>query len=79
MDGPSHRAGSPNQSSGPASSLINFERSLRTASAPSNSHGSEELSGQALVLGGGMAGMLAARVLVDTFEQVMIIERHLNH
>ena len=33
-------------------------------------------SGQALVLGGGMAGMLAARALADTFEQVTIIERH---
>ena len=33
-------------------------------------------SGQAVVLGGGMAGMLAARVLADTFEQVTIIERH---
>jgi 2-polyprenyl-6-methoxyphenol hydroxylase-like FAD-dependent oxidoreductase len=32
--------------------------------------------GQAVVLGGGMAGMLAARVLADTFEQVTIIERH---
>ncbi len=31
---------------------------------------------QAVVLGGGMAGMLAARVLADTFEQVTIIERH---
>jgi 2-polyprenyl-6-methoxyphenol hydroxylase-like FAD-dependent oxidoreductase len=33
-------------------------------------------SGQAVVLGGGMAGMLAARVLTDTFEQVTVIERH---
>jgi hypothetical protein len=33
-------------------------------------------SGQAVVLGGGMAGMLAARVLADSFEQVTIIERH---
>jgi hypothetical protein len=33
-------------------------------------------SGQAVVLGGGVAGMLAARVLADTFEQVTIIERH---
>ena len=32
--------------------------------------------GRAVVLGGGMAGMLAARVLADTFEQVTIIERH---
>jgi 2-polyprenyl-6-methoxyphenol hydroxylase-like FAD-dependent oxidoreductase len=33
-------------------------------------------SGQAVVLGCGLAGMLAARVLVDTFEQVTVIERH---
>jgi hypothetical protein len=40
--------------------------------------GPEEMdqSGQAVVLGGGVAGMLAARVLADTFEQVTIIERH---
>ncbi len=39
--------------------------------------GPEEMdrSGQAVVLGGGVAGMLAARVLADTFEQVTIIER----
>ncbi len=35
-------------------------------------------SGRALVLGGGMAGMLAARVLADTFEHVTIIERHVH-
>jgi hypothetical protein len=29
-----------------------------------------------VVLGGGVTGMLAARVLADTFEQVTIIERH---
>jgi hypothetical protein len=34
---------------------------------------------QAVVLGGGMAGMLAARVLADTFEQVTIVERHDYH
>jgi ribulose 1,5-bisphosphate synthetase/thiazole synthase len=33
-------------------------------------------NGQAVVLGGGLAGLLAARVLADTFEEVMIIERH---
>ncbi len=33
-------------------------------------------SGHAVVLGGGMAGMLAAGVLADTFEQVTVIERH---
>lgn len=32
--------------------------------------------GRAVVLGGGLAGLLAARVLADTFEEVMIIERH---
>jgi 2-polyprenyl-6-methoxyphenol hydroxylase-like FAD-dependent oxidoreductase len=34
-----------------------------------------ELSGHAVVLGGGIAGMLAAGVLADYFELVMIIER----
>jgi flavin-dependent dehydrogenase len=33
-------------------------------------------NGQAVVLGGGLAGLLAARVLADKFEEVMIIERH---
>jgi flavin-dependent dehydrogenase len=33
-------------------------------------------TGRAVVLGGGLAGLLAARVLADTFEEVMIIERH---
>lgn len=33
-------------------------------------------SGRAVVLGGGLAGLLAARVLADWFEEVMIIERH---
>jgi ketosteroid isomerase-like protein len=33
-------------------------------------------SGQAVVLGDGMAGMLTARVVADTFGQVRIIERH---
>src|SRR4029450_6303967 len=36
-------------------------------------------SGQAVVLGGGVAGMLAAGVLDDTFEQVTIIERHAHY
>jgi 2-polyprenyl-6-methoxyphenol hydroxylase-like FAD-dependent oxidoreductase len=36
-------------------------------------------SGQAVVLGGGVAGMLAARVLGDTFDQVTIIERHAHY
>jgi NAD(P)-binding Rossmann-like domain len=31
-----------------------------------------------VVLGGGIAGMLAARVLTDTFEQVTVIERHVR-
>jgi flavin-dependent dehydrogenase len=39
---------------------------------------SEPANGRAVVLGGGLAGLLAARVLVDTFEEVMIIERHLS-
>jgi predicted flavoprotein YhiN len=33
-------------------------------------------SGQVVVLGGGMAGMLAARVLTDNFEQVTVIGPH---
>jgi hypothetical protein len=33
-------------------------------------------SGHAVVLGGGIAGLLAARVLADAFEQVTVIERH---
>jgi flavin-dependent dehydrogenase len=33
-------------------------------------------NGRAVVLGGGLAGLLAARVLADRFEEVMIIERH---
>jgi 2-polyprenyl-6-methoxyphenol hydroxylase-like FAD-dependent oxidoreductase len=33
-------------------------------------------NGRAIVLGGGLSGLLAARVLTDTFEEVMIIERH---
>jgi hypothetical protein len=33
-------------------------------------------NGRAVVLGGGLAGLLAARVLADTFEEVIIIERH---
>ena len=34
-----------------------------------------ELKGHAVVLGGGIAGMLAVGVLADHFELVMIIER----
>ena len=41
---------------------------LAQTSAPGN--------GRAVVLGGGLAGLLAARVLADWFEEVMIIERH---
>jgi 2-polyprenyl-6-methoxyphenol hydroxylase-like FAD-dependent oxidoreductase len=41
---------------------------LAQTSAPRN--------GRAVVLGGGLAGLLAARVLADWFEEVMIIERH---
>jgi len=37
-----------------------------------------ELKGHAVVLGGGMAGMLAAGVLADHFELVMIIERRIR-
>jgi predicted oxidoreductase len=37
-----------------------------------------ELKGHAVVLGGGIAGMLAAGVLADYFELVMIIERHVR-
>lgn len=33
-------------------------------------------SGRAVVLGGGLAGVLAARALTDTFEEIVIIERH---
>jgi flavin-dependent dehydrogenase len=33
-------------------------------------------NGRAVVLGGGLAGLLAARVLADAFEEVLIIERH---
>ena len=34
-----------------------------------------EKSGHALVIGGSMSGMLAARVLADHFERVTIVER----
>jgi 2-polyprenyl-6-methoxyphenol hydroxylase-like FAD-dependent oxidoreductase len=37
-----------------------------------------ELKEHAVVLGGGIAGMLAAVVLADYFESVMIIERHIK-
>lgn len=33
------------------------------------------MSGQAVVLGGSMAGMLAARVLADRYERVIVVER----
>jgi 2-polyprenyl-6-methoxyphenol hydroxylase-like FAD-dependent oxidoreductase len=36
-------------------------------------------SGQALVLGGSMAGMLAARVLADRYERVIVVERDQLH
>ena len=32
--------------------------------------------GRAVVLGGGLSGLLAARALADTFEEVIVIERH---
>lgn len=34
-----------------------------------------DMNGQAVVLGGSMAGMLAARVLADSYERVIVVER----
>jgi 2-polyprenyl-6-methoxyphenol hydroxylase-like FAD-dependent oxidoreductase len=35
----------------------------------------KQIGGQAVVLGAGMAGLLAARVLADAYQQVTVIER----
>lgn len=40
-----------------------------------NQQGSDNNSRQAIVIGGSIAGLLAARVLVDYFDQVTIVER----
>lgn len=35
----------------------------------------KKIGGQAVVLGGSMSGLLAARVLADAYEQVTVVER----
>ena len=75
MEGPNHRVGPRTSSSGAAPDSI---KSVKAEEMPAHRSARKAMdrSGQAVVLGGGMAGMLAARVLTDTFEQVTVIERH---
>ena len=35
----------------------------------------KQIGGQAVVLGAGMAGLLAARVLADAYQRVTVVER----
>src|SRR6201997_170180 len=62
------------QKQGPTPTSEKYARSVMTHEAVRNSKTSNQQT-NAIVIGGSMAGLLAARVLADCYQTVVLIER----